>query len=146
MSGSGISWAVCKSAPCCRQMTMPAPHHSVFFRPDALPVAQPTASKHWRQKYKIYKVQQNCFCFWLGFWGVHFGATWRIGWIDLFSISDAAYRYHYCSILLSLPLSSSYWLVYGWLVSCKFSIILATRPVFTFPTLSEWVSEWVSVS
>ena len=29
---------------------MPAPHHSVFYRPDALPAAQPTASKHWRQK------------------------------------------------------------------------------------------------
>jgi len=23
-----------------------APHHSVFYRPDALPAAQPTASKH----------------------------------------------------------------------------------------------------
>jgi len=48
VSGSGISWAVCKSAPCSRQITMPAPHHSVFYRPDALPAAQPTASKHWR--------------------------------------------------------------------------------------------------
>jgi len=27
---------------------MPAPHHSVFYRPDAFPAAQPTASKHWR--------------------------------------------------------------------------------------------------
>ena len=44
---SGISWAVCKSAPCCRQTTTPAPHHSVFYRPDALPAAQPTVSKHW---------------------------------------------------------------------------------------------------
>ena len=26
-----------------------APHRSVFYRPDALPAAQPTASKHWRQ-------------------------------------------------------------------------------------------------
>jgi len=26
------------------------PHHSVFYRPDALRAAQPTASKHWRQK------------------------------------------------------------------------------------------------
>ena len=26
--------------------TMPAPHHSVFYRLDALPAAQPTASKH----------------------------------------------------------------------------------------------------
>jgi len=30
VSGSGISWAICKSAPCSRQMTMPAPNHSVF--------------------------------------------------------------------------------------------------------------------
>jgi len=29
-------------------ITMPAPHHSVFCRPDALPATQPTASKHWR--------------------------------------------------------------------------------------------------
>jgi len=48
VSGSGISWAICKSSPCSRQITMPAPHHSVFYRPDALPAAQPTASKHWR--------------------------------------------------------------------------------------------------
>ena len=46
VSGSGISWAVCKSAPRSRQITMPAPHHSVFYRPDALPAAQPTVSKH----------------------------------------------------------------------------------------------------
>jgi len=45
-SGSGISWAICKSAPRPRQITMPAPHCSVFYRPDALPVAQPTASMH----------------------------------------------------------------------------------------------------
>jgi len=25
---------------------MPVPHHSIFYRPDALPDAQPTASKH----------------------------------------------------------------------------------------------------
>jgi len=42
VSGSGIS----KSAPRSRQITMSAPHHSVFYRPDALPAAQPTASKH----------------------------------------------------------------------------------------------------
>ena len=49
VSGTGISWAICKSAPCSRQITMPAPHHSVYYRPDALPAAKPTASKHWRQ-------------------------------------------------------------------------------------------------
>jgi len=50
VSGSGISWAICKSAPCPRQAIMPASHHSVFYRLDALPAAQPTASKRWRQK------------------------------------------------------------------------------------------------
>jgi len=50
VSGSGISWAVCTSAPRSRQITMPAPHHSVFYRPDALPATQPTVSKHWRQR------------------------------------------------------------------------------------------------
>ena len=30
VSGSGISWATWKSAPRSRQITMPAPHHSVF--------------------------------------------------------------------------------------------------------------------
>ena len=48
VSGSGNSWAICKSAPCSRQITKPTPHRSVFYRPDALPVAQPTASNHWR--------------------------------------------------------------------------------------------------
>jgi len=48
VSGSGISWAICKSAHRSKQITTLAPHHSVFYRPDALPAAQPTVSKHWR--------------------------------------------------------------------------------------------------
>ena len=51
VSGSGISWAIWKSAPRSRQITTPAPHCSVFYRPDALPAAQPTVSKHWRHMY-----------------------------------------------------------------------------------------------
>ena len=31
VSGSGISWAICKSAPRSRQITTPTPHRSVFF-------------------------------------------------------------------------------------------------------------------
>ena len=34
------------SASRSRQITTPAAHHSVFYRPDALPAAKPTASKH----------------------------------------------------------------------------------------------------
>ena len=57
VSGSGISWATCKSAPRSRHITKPALHHSVFYRLDALPAAQPTVSKHWRQilQHKINK-------------------------------------------------------------------------------------------
>ena len=32
VSGSGNSWDICKSAPCSRQITTPAPHHSVFLQ------------------------------------------------------------------------------------------------------------------
>jgi len=45
VSGRGISWAICKSAPRSRQITMPAPHHSVFYRPDALPATQTNSVK-----------------------------------------------------------------------------------------------------
>ena len=57
MSGSGISWAVCKSAPRCRQTTMPAPHHSLFtgWMPFLLPNQQ-RQSTYWCTKYlKIYQ-------------------------------------------------------------------------------------------
>ena len=58
VSGSGISWATCKSAPRSRQINTPASHHSVFYRPDALPVAQPTVSKH-RRNSKSTKNKKN---------------------------------------------------------------------------------------
>jgi len=60
VSGSGTSWAVCKSAPRSRKITTPAPHCSVFYRPDALPAAQPTASKHWRQSHSL-----KIICLWI---------------------------------------------------------------------------------
>ena len=43
VSGSGISWATCKSAPRSRQITMPAPHHSVFLQAGC-PSCRPTNS------------------------------------------------------------------------------------------------------
>ena len=52
--GSSISWTTCKSsAPRSRQITTPAPHHSVFCRPHALPDAQPIVSKHSRQRFYL---------------------------------------------------------------------------------------------
>jgi len=47
--GSGISWTICKQpAPSSRQITTRTPHHSFFYRPDALPDAQLTLSEHRR--------------------------------------------------------------------------------------------------
>ena len=43
VSGSGISWAICKSAPCSREITTPAPHHSGFL-PAGCPSCCPTNS------------------------------------------------------------------------------------------------------
>jgi len=50
---------MCKSAPHSRQITTPAPQHSVFYRPDALSAAQPTASKHRRPK-RAFTDQKKC--------------------------------------------------------------------------------------
>jgi len=69
VSGSGISWAIWKSAPRCRQITTPAPHHSVFYRTDALPAAQPTASKHWRH---IFVDNKQSFS--INQWFIYFGS------------------------------------------------------------------------
>ena len=43
MSGSGISWATCKSVPRSSQITTPAPHHSVFLQ-TRCPSCRPTNS------------------------------------------------------------------------------------------------------
>ena len=43
VSGSGISWAICKSAPRSRQITTPAPHLSVFLQAGC-PSYRPTNS------------------------------------------------------------------------------------------------------
>jgi len=49
VSGSGIGWAICKSAHCPRQITTPAPHQSVFyFLRTGCPSCRPTESEHWK--------------------------------------------------------------------------------------------------
>jgi len=48
VSGSGISWDMCKYAPRSRQKPRQYPTTQFFYRPGALPASKPTASKHWR--------------------------------------------------------------------------------------------------
>jgi len=60
VSGSGISWAIYKSAHRSRQITTPTPRHSVFYRPEALPAAQPTVWKHWKSHIPLNSIWKLC--------------------------------------------------------------------------------------
>ena len=55
VSGSGISWAICKSAPRSRQITTPEPHHSVFI--GQMPLLLPNQQ---RQNIKVKEKHGNC--------------------------------------------------------------------------------------
>jgi len=54
-SGSGISWAMCKSAPRSRQMTTPALHHSFFtgWMPFLPPNQQRQSTEDKKLSYKL---------------------------------------------------------------------------------------------
>ena len=62
MSGSGISWAICRSAPRSRQITTPAPHRSVFFT-GRMPFLPPNQQRQSTEglciKVKIQKLRKN---------------------------------------------------------------------------------------
>jgi len=51
-TGGGDNW-IYKSCKAPVKSSSPTSQHPVFYRPDALPVTQPTVSKHWREKYHI---------------------------------------------------------------------------------------------
>ena len=59
---SQISWAICKSAPRSGRVTTPAPHHSVFYRPNALlpPNQQRQSTEGSVYARKIISVQLVC--------------------------------------------------------------------------------------
>ena len=60
VSGGGISWAICKSAPRSRQITMPAPHHSVFTgRMPFLPPNQQRQSTEGKGYHRLHNGHKN---------------------------------------------------------------------------------------
>ena len=72
MSGSGIIWAICKSAPRSRQITMQALHHAVFYfqMPFLLPNQQRQNTEgrqkknYWNSK-KSYQLLLSRFQWWM---------------------------------------------------------------------------------
>jgi len=61
VSGSGISWARCKSAPHSRQITMPAPH-SCFFT-GRMPFLPPNQQRQSTEGTSIYPVTEYSFLY-----------------------------------------------------------------------------------
>ena len=57
VSGSGISWAICKSAPRSRQITTPVPHHSRFLQAGC-PSCRPANSIKALKAIIFFKIQQ----------------------------------------------------------------------------------------
>ena len=102
MSGSGISWAVCKSAPRSRQITTPVPHHSCFLQAGC-PSCRPTNSvKALREIYGKTNVGLSLF-----FWTrcrrpscQHHNKVWKLcgqSWLSL--SSDSALTAAFNSLL-----------------------------------------------
>jgi len=52
MESDGDNWSY-KSCKAPVKSSPPTNQHPTFYRPDALPVTQPTVSNHWREKYYI---------------------------------------------------------------------------------------------
>ena len=95
MSGSGISWAICKSAPRSRQITMSPPHHS--FSQAGCPSCCPTNSvkalkaqqltsswqgMEWQWKTEIWQRERK------GMWFLlkrtaGSACVWQLCWVDL---------------------------------------------------------------
>ena len=61
VSGSGISWAACKSAPRSRQITMPATHRSVFLQAGCLSCRPTNSIKALEANLTIWQCLTNWF-------------------------------------------------------------------------------------
>jgi len=78
VTGNGIRWDICKSAPSSRQITMPAPHHSVFTgRMPFLPPNQQRQSTEGETS-KLVNSQQNIF------WTSYIIKTFKILFCNIF--------------------------------------------------------------
>jgi len=136
VSGSGISWAVCKSAPSSRQITMPAPHYSVFLQAGC-PSCRPTNSVKAPKALKAFKrgiilllllrnTQVSLYSFLMNRSG-HIGCTkWTTACYEVSRSSSPLVKYglfRTISCLISL-ISSSYlicivvYIFVSWLILC----------------------------
>ena len=105
VSGSGISWAICKCAPRSRQITMPAAHHSVFSQagcPSCCPTNSVKALKAQQRSVSRFKKERG-----LNLWYRLQGITIiHVSWLAAFKINKTATvphmicsdNYYYCYV------------------------------------------------
>jgi len=123
---SGFYWskrqwvAVASAGPCASLHLAPDRYHAstpplIFYRPDALPAAQPAVSKHWRHSaiqicllllYTISNVTERIFC--------HIDCTWdcRDAVCDKFSLNN-------CLCTVGSLISDYEWYEWLWKHECK---------------------------
>ena len=61
-SGSGVSWAICKSASRSRQIAMPVPHHSSFLQAGCLSCRPTNSVKALKAHFSHVRTMQTPFC------------------------------------------------------------------------------------
>ena len=102
-SGSGISWAICKSAPSSRQVTMPAPHHSRVLQarcPSCRPTNSVKALKALKMTYQSVKIKYDPDILWSA-WVVHLRQLlyWLLDVLEV-SVDDVDAVRHWISNVL----------------------------------------------
>jgi len=68
--GIGISWAVCKSAPCSREIATPTSHQPIFLQAGCPSCTQPSVSKYSRQQHNILQWKGSTGCSKINFGGL----------------------------------------------------------------------------
>ena len=111
VSGSGISWDICKSTPRSRQITMPAPHHSSFLQAGC-PSCRPTNSVKglkmlWNSWHTIIAITCICPGNSSTQWFQHSNLSWANSHSTLATAppysNKHCYNYYYTRLTASLP-------------------------------------------
>ena len=121
VSGSGIRWAICKSAPCSRQITTPAPHHSSVLQAGC-PSCHPTNSV---KALKAKTREGHCFIY---------GTVLGLWWQKLISARHALLSFdrRHLSYGDRLQVKGGY--------SQKFSVLCCVRQLCTMVCTQIWAS------
>jgi len=91
---------------------MPAPHHSGFYRPDALLAAQPTASQHWRPWFRT--SVSELFQVWLksGIDNVAYCCRRSVVYVSVCMLVGHIHEHYKMAELIEVPFGT--WMLVGW--------------------------------